>query len=335
VATRLRIRSRGNLGGFLKRRLVTALLVFFVVYVINFILPRLEPGNAISVIASTELLPKQREQLIQMLGINQPWSEQFLNYVKDTFGTFPPSFGVSFSHYPLTVWTLVSTALPWTLLLVGVSQAIAWAGGVLLGAWVGWRHGSRADSIMFTISNFMWGVPSYWLATILIFVFAIEFRIFPPALSSSGLVSSLSIAGIADVLQHSFLPIFTLVLLNLPIHALVMRNTMVTVLQEDFITAARARGLKSRTLILGHAARNALLPSITNLALSFGAILSGAYLVEIIYSYPGMGYLIEQSALTRDYPVLEGVFFFSAIIVIVANLVADIAYVYLDPRVEY
>jgi peptide/nickel transport system permease protein len=121
----------------------------------------------------------------------------------------------------------------------------------------------------------------------------------------------------------------------MPIQALVMRNTMVNVLQEDFITSAEGRGLKSRTLIFGHAARNALLPSVTNLALSFGSILSGAYLVEIIYSYPGMGYLIEQSALTRDYPVLEGVLFFSAIIVIVANIVADIAYVYLDPRVEY
>ena len=124
-------------------------------------------------------------------------------------------------------------------------------------------------------------------------------------------------------------------LLNLPLHALVMRNTMVNVLEEDFIMAAKSRGLRQRTLILSHAAHNALLPSVTNLALSFGSILSGAYLVEIIFSYPGMGYLIEQSALVRDYPVLEGVFFFSAILVIVANVIADIAYVLLDPRVEY
>ncbi|MHB2036331.1 MAG: ABC transporter permease [Nitrososphaerales archaeon] len=332
---RLRFSSRGNLGSYLKRRLLTAVLVFFVVYVINFILPRLEPGNVVDVLASSELLPQQREQLIQMLGINQPLSVQFLDYLKDTFGSFPPSFGVSFAHYPLTVWTLVMAALPWTLMLVLVSQAIAWTGGVLLGAWLGWRHGSKADSVMFGISNFMWGVPSYWLATILIFIFAIEWKIFPPALSTSGLVTGLSLSQISNILDHSFLPILTLVLLNLPTHALVMRNTMVNVLREDFITAAKARGLKSRTLILGHAARNALLPSVTNLALSFGAVLSGAYLVEIIYSYPGLGYLIEQSALTRDYPVLEGVFFFSAILVIVANIIADIAYVYLDPRVEY
>jgi peptide/nickel transport system permease protein len=188
---------------------------------------------------------------------------------------------------------------------------------------------------MFGISNFMWGVPSYWIATILIYVFAIHFHIFPPSLSSNGLVSGLSLSQVLDILGHSFLPIATLVLLTLPQHALVMRNTMVNVLEEDFVVAAEGRGLRQRTLILGVAARNALLPSVTNLALSFGAILSGAYLIEIIYSYPGMGYLIEQSALTRDVPVLEGVFFFSAVLIIVANVVADFVYPFLDPRVEY
>jgi peptide/nickel transport system permease protein len=135
-------------------------------------------------------------------------------------------------------------------------------------------------------------------------------------------------------LNHSFLPVLTLVILNLPQYALVMRNSMVGVLQEDFMKAAESRGLKTRSLILGHGARNALLPSITNLALGFGAILSGAYLVEITYSYPGLGYLIEQSALSRDYPVLEAIFFFSALLVLLANLIADFAYVFLDPRVE-
>jgi peptide/nickel transport system permease protein len=180
----------------------------------------------------------------------------------------------------------------------------------------------------------MWGVPSYWLATILIYVFAIHLHWFPAALSASGAVS-FTLAGVSGVLEHSFLPILTLILLNFPIHALVMRNTMVGVLQEDFVKAAEARGLKYRTLLLGHAARNALLPSITNLALSFGSILSGAYLVEIIFSYPGMGYLIEQSALGRDYPVLEAIFFFSAMLVLIANFMADIAYVLLDPRIAY
>jgi peptide/nickel transport system permease protein len=309
--------------------------VFFAVYVLNFVLPRLEPGNVVNILASSDLLPEQRQQLMQQLGLNQPLWVQFVQYVHQTLGTFPPNFGYSFAHYPLTVWQLVSAALPWTLLLVGVSQLISWPLGILFGAWLGWHRGSKVDSLMFGISNFMWGVPSYWLATILIFVFAIELKVFPPALSSSGLASSLSLAEVYSILSHSFLPILTLVLLNLPQHALVMRNTMVTVLDEDFIMAAKARGLRSRTLILGHAARNALLPSVTNLALSFGSILSGAYLVEIIYSYPGMGYLIEQSALVRDYPVLEGVFFFSAILVIVANILADLAYVFLDPRVEF
>lgn len=322
-------------GSYLRQRVLVSILAFFVAYAINFILPRLEPGNIVSVIASSDLLPLQRQQLIQQLGLNQPLWEQFVRYLSGTFGSFPPNFGVSFAHYPLSVWTEVSSALPWTLLLVGVSQLIAWPLGVLLGAYLAWHRGSKADNAMFGISNIMWGVPSYWLATILIFVFAIQLKIFPPSLSTSGGASTLDLSQIFNILSHSFLPILTLVILNMPLQALVMRNNMVNILEEDYVMAAKARGLRQRTLILGHAARNALLPSITNLALSFGNILSGAYLVEIIYSYPGMGYLIEQSALVRDYPVLEGVFFMSAILVILANLFADISYLYLDPRVEY
>ena len=300
---------------------------------INFILPRLEPGNVVSIIASSEILPEQRQKLLDLLGLNKPLSVQFLNYLQQTFGTFPPNYGFSLAHYPLSVWTLITAALPWTLLLVGVSTALSWTGGTLLGAWLAWHHGSKLDSMTFAVSTFMWGVPSYWLATILIYVFSIKLHIFPPALTTSGLVTGMSLAEAQDILSHSFLPILTLVILNLPLFALVMRNTMVTVLQDDFVVAAEARGLRTRTLILGHAARNAMLPSITSLALSFGAILSGAYLTEIIFSYPGLGFLIEQSALARDYPVLQGILFFSALLVILVNILADVTYAVLDPRV--
>ncbi|MDA4112593.1 MAG: ABC transporter permease [Thaumarchaeota archaeon] len=318
---------------YVRRRIITTVIIFLVVYLLNFIIPRLEPGSILSAIHGADLLPAQREQLLQMLGVNTPYPQQFENYLKDTFLTFPPNFGISFARYPLPVWALVTQALPWTLLLVGISQAIAWTSGVLLGAWLAWHRGSKADSAMFSVSNFMWGVPSYWLATIFIYVFAIRLKLFPAALSSSGAIG-FNLGSAESILLHSFLPILTLVVLNFPQHALVMRNTMVGVLQEDFIKAAEARGLRTRTLVLGHAARNALLPSITNLALGFGAILSGAYLVEIIFSYPGLGYLIEQSAIGRDYPVLEAIFFFSAMLVLIANLAADIAYTFLDPRVE-
>jgi len=300
---------------------------------INFILPRLEPGNVVSIIASSEILPEQRQKLLDLLGLNKPLSVQFLNYLQQTFGTFPPNYGFSLAHYPLSVWTLITAALPWTLLLVGVSTALSWTGGTLLGAWLAWHRGSRLDSMTFAVSTFMWGVPSYWLATILIYVFSIKLHIFPPALTTSGLVTGMSLAEAQDILSHSFLPILTLVILNLPLFALVMRNTMVTVLQDDFVVAAEARGLRTRTLILGHAARNAMLPSITSLALSFGAILSGAYLTEIIFSYPGLGFLIEQSAIARDYPVLQGILFFSALLVILVNILADVTYAVLDPRV--
>lgn len=323
-------------SGYLKRRLLTALLVFLVVYVLNFLIPHLEPGSFISGMAGqSNLLPEQREQLMAMFGVNKPLSQQFIDYVGQTFGSFPPNYGVSFSKYPLTVWTVVSQGLPWTLLLIIASQLIAWTLGILAGALLAWHRGSKADSFLIGISSFMWGVPSYWLATILIFIFAIKLHWFPPALTGSGVVTGNILLEVTTILSHAFLPILTLVILNLPVYAVVMRNTMVNVMQEDFMTAATVRGLRTRNLILGHAMRNALLPSVTNLALSFGAVLSGAYLVEIIYSYPGMGYLIQHAVFARDYPLLQGVFFFSAILVIVANILADLAYVFLDPRVEY
>jgi len=322
-------------SGYLKGRLLGSVLVFIAVYLLNFILPRLEPGNFVSALGQQFLTHEQRQRILAMFGLNEPPWVQFVKYVEQTFLSFPPNYGVSFSHYPLSVWTVVMAYLPWTLLLIVTSQLIAWSTGILLGAWLGWRQGPRSNSLMLGVSTFMWGVPSYWLATILIFVFAIRLHFFPPALTGVEAVTSFNLAWVATVLNHAFLPILTLVILNLPAHATVMRNTMVSLKQEDFMIAAEARGLRSRTLILGHAARNALLPSVTRLALTFGDILSGAYLVEIIYSYPGMGYLTAQSVFSRDYPVLQGVFFFSALLVIVANILADIAYVFLDPRVEY
>ena len=312
------------------------MIVFLVVYVLNFLIPHLEPGSFISGMAGqANLLPDQRQQLMEMFGVNKPLWQQFIDYFFQTFATFPPNYGVSFSKYPLSVWTVVSQALPWTLLLIISSQIIAWTFGTLGGALLAWKRGSKADSFLLGISSFMWGVPSFWLATILIFVLAIKLRLFPPALTGSGLVSGDLFLQLTTILSHAFLPILTLVILNLPVYAVVMRNTMVNVMQEDFMMAANVRGLRTRNLIFGHAMRNALLPSVTNLALSFGAVLSGAYLVEIIYSFPGMGYLIQQAVFARDYPLLQGVFFFSAILIILANVLADLAYVFLDPRVEY
>jgi peptide/nickel transport system permease protein len=316
---------------------MTAAVAFVAVVLLNFAFPRLAPGSFIDSIAGQSFLdPQSRAELVARFGLNQSLSQQFILYLRQLFTGFPPSFGFSFVYYPDSVWRVVSVYLPWTLLLIGVSQTIAWCGGVLLGAWLGWNPGSKSNRLMFLSSTFMWGVPSFWIAGILILVFSLRLRWFPPALTSGVAPGSVTASTfILDVLSHSFLPVLTLVILAFPVYAMVMRNSMVDVLREDFMMAATARGLKRRSLILGHAARNAILPSITALALGFGTILSGAYLVEIVYSYPGMGYLVYQVITAHDYPVIEGVFFFSAVLVIVANLIGDLAYTLLDPRVRY
>lgn len=320
---------------YFRTRVITTLITLFAILMLNFVLPRLNPGSFVSSIGGqTNLEPEQRAELLAKFGLDQPIQQQFVLYLQQTFGSFPPTFGYSFIYYPQSVWQVVSVYLPWTVLLISVSQVLAWCGGVLLGAWVGWNPSSRKNSAMFVTSTFMWGVPSYWIAGILIFIFAIRLRWFPPALTSGVITGNWAVA-IPDLLSHSFLPLLTLVILTLPVYAMTMRNSMVDVLKEDFMLAATARGLKKRSLVLRHAARNALLPSITNLVLSFGTILSGAYLVEIVYSYPGLGYLMFQVITLHDYPIIQGVLFFSALLVIVANLMGDVAYTLLDPRVRY
>lgn len=320
---------------YLRRRILTSILIFFAVYIINFFLPRLVPGTFVSSLnGQSNLDPQQRQALLAQFGLNQDLWHQFLNYLRQTFTSFPPSFGYSFTHYPETVWQVVGQYLPWTLLLITVSQLLAWGGGVLLGAWIGWHPSSKKNSVLFLSSSFLWGVPPYWIGEILIFVLAIKLRLLPPALTSGVATGNLLVA-LPAIVTHSILPILTLTIYALPIQAMVMRNNMITVLREDFMSAAVARGIKERALIIRHAARNAILPSITNLALTFGALLSGAYIVEVLYSYPGMGYLITQSIYNHDFPVLQGVFFFSAALVIIANLLSDVAIVLLDPRVDH
>jgi peptide/nickel transport system permease protein len=181
-------------------------------------------------------------------------------------------------------------------------------------------------------------MPFFWLGIILLWIFAITLHWFPVSgAASAGITASnpLDITDSGDILWHAFLPMMTLVIASYAGYSLIMRNTMVGELSQDYILMARAKGLRERTVLFGHAARNAMLPMITLIGLNLGYVVSGALLVEIVFSYPGVGYLTYRAVLAHDYPLLQGLFFILSLTVVTANYIADLFYAFLDPRIKY
>jgi len=222
--------------------------------------------------------------------------------------------------------------------LVGVSTIITAIVGILLGVVTGSRPGSKVDTVSVSVSMLLWTMPFFWLGIILLWVFAISLRWFPVSGALSGGLTAdnpLTAGNTGDMLWHAFLPMLTLVVASYAGYSLIMRNTMVGELSQDYILLARAKGLKDRAVLFGHAARNAMLPMITLIGLNLGYVVSGALLVEIVFAYPGVGFLTYRAVLAHDYPLLQGLFFILSLTVVAANYFADLAYALLDPRIKY
>jgi peptide/nickel transport system permease protein len=267
-------------------------------------------------------------------GLDQPILIQFLRYITGIF-QWPPDFGVSYSFYPQTVFAVIMQRLPVTLFLVCTATLLTAVLGIVTGVVSATRHGSLLDTASLNVALLLWTVPYFWLAMILLWVFGLEFRWFPiTGAFSSGAQNQAPLALLGDLFWHSTLPILTLVLTSYAGYMLVMRSTVLDVVKEDYVLLARAKGLKERTILLGYIVRNAMLPTISVIGLNLGFAVSGAVLTEIVFSYPGMGMLINQAVLNRDFPLLQGAFFVIAVFVIVANLLTDFAYSFLDPRVR-
>jgi peptide/nickel transport system permease protein len=222
--------------------------------------------------------------------------------------------------------------LPWTLLLVGVTTVISFLLGTSLGVLAGWRRGSWVDGLL-PVTTFFSSVPYFWLGIIAIYFLAGPGSFFPAFGGfDSNLVPAWDQYFIPSAIRHSLLPALTILISSVSGWILSMRNMMITVSSEDYITVAHAKGLSEKRVMLGYAARNALLPNVSGFALSLGFIVSGTLLVEIVFSYPGIGFLLFQAVNSKDYPVLQGIFLIITLSVLVANFLADIAYVLLDPR---
>jgi len=319
---------------FFLRRFMFYVITFWAAVTINFLIPRLLPGDPVSALIAKNqgrISPDATEALRALFGLDQEVSlwQQYLDY----WGLIlHGELGVSFTYFPTPVTEVIQQALPWTIGLVGIATIISFTIGTLIGTGIGWRRGTWADSLL-PISTFFSSVPYFWLALIAISLFSVTLGWFPASGSyDRSLVPTWSWEFIGSVIYYGFLPAMTIVISSIAGWILGMRNMMVTVSSEDYVTVAQAKGLSERAVMLGYAARNAVLPQVSSFALSLGFIVGGTLVMEIVFSYQGIGYFLFTAVAAKDYPLMQGIFLVITLAVLFANIVADFVYGVLDPR---
>ncbi|WP_245632690.1 ABC transporter permease [Alicyclobacillus kakegawensis] len=319
---------------YLVRKIVFYVVALWAAITLNFALPRMMPGNPMLVLVAKfkgQINPHALSSYAQLFGLDQHTSilTQYFQYIGQVFHG---NLGYSFGLYPETVTQVLMQSLPWTLFLLGTSTVISFVIGTLLGIVSAWRRGSVLDSVAPTVFTLLGAFPYFWLALVALYFLAFRLRWFPIGHAYSDTVMGWSWANLPDILYHAILPALTIVVTSIGGWLLGMRNNMITTLSEEYVKVAKAKGLANTRVMLRYAARNAILPNITSFALSLGFILSGALLTEIVFSYPGLGYELFQAVGNEDYPMMQGALLLIAIGVLVANFLADLVYVRLDPR---
>jgi peptide/nickel transport system permease protein len=321
---------------FILRRLGFYLVAAWVALTVNFFIPRAVPGNAVEAIMSKfpgTLQPAAYHALEAMLGVGHPGSiwHQYVSYLDEVVHL---NFGISSSNYPAHVSTLLAETIPWTLVLVGTATVIAFFLGTLLGILAGWRHGGWLERLLPGLM-FLQAIPYFFLALLLLYLLAVNVHVFPVGLGySGGLVPGWDWSFISSAIFHSVLPAFTIVITSVAGWMLQMRNVMITTIGEDYVLAAQAKGLPNRRVIFGYAARNALLPQLQGFGLALGFVVSGAIVMEIVFSYPGIGLLLLNSVTSDDFPLTQAIFLVITFAVLLANLIVDLVIVTVDPRVR-
>jgi peptide/nickel transport system permease protein len=321
---------------FLLRRLAFYLAAFVAAATINFFLPRLMPGDPIQKMfagAGSDLSLENLEALKLTFGfIDAPIGEQYLAYLKSVF---TGDLGRSIRFFPLPVTDLLGRALIWTVGLVGLATLVSFTLGTLLGVMAAWRRGTLFDTAVSLIAIFSSSVPAVVVSLITLFAFGYTLGWFPNGYAADPLLDpAWSWEYIASIIYHGTLPMLTLVIVLTGGFAVTMRNNMINLLGEDYIVMGRAKGLSDRGVMLWYAARNALLPTVSALAISLGAVLGGSLVTEVVFNYPGMGNTLYQAIIARDYPVIQGELLIMTGAMLAANFVVDLSYVLLDPRLK-
>jgi peptide/nickel transport system permease protein len=309
-------------------------IIFFVIMTALFFLFRLAPGDPISKVVDPMLTPEDMQYLIEQMGLDKPVWEQYVIYLKNFF---TGNFGVSF-HYGEPVFKIIKERLGWTILLFTSSTILAAMAGVFLGKIAAWNKGSRLDSIMSISALVCYTLFIPWFALLLLWILGFKIGLFPlgGVLSPELWVGNASwLVRVLDIIHHMILPLMTLFIINLGSYLLLMRSSMLSVLREDYIITARAKGLSEKVIRNKHAAKNAALPVVTSVGLSLAFSINGGALTEQIFTWPGIGRELIFAVSNNDYPLAQACFLLIALVVLVANLIVDLLYAYLDPRITY
>jgi peptide/nickel transport system permease protein len=321
---------------YLLRRLAFFVLTLWAAMTVNFALPRLMPGDPASAMMARfhgRVNPEAIHALEVAFGVDTHQSlwAQYGSYLGNTV---TGNFGISLTYFPLPVSTEIAQALPWTLGLIGVATVMAFLAGTFIGTVSGWRRGGVVDSVVPPVFVVTSALPYFWVGMVLILLFSVMTNGLLPndGAYDITLTPSLTPAFIGNVVQHAILPAATILITSIGGWILTMRNNMVTVLAEDYVRMGRAKGLSNRRIMYQYAARNALLPNLTGFAMSLGFVVSGAILVEYVFNYPGLGYMLLNAVNNLDYPLMQALFLMITVAVLVAVLLCDFVTALLDPR---
>jgi len=321
---------------YVSRRLGFFLLTLWVALTLNFVLPRLMPGNpALAIIGKFRggISPQAVKVLQAQFGVgtHQNLVAQYFSYLGNVATL---KFGTSLTTQPgASVGRIVLDAIPWTLGLVGITTILAFVLGTGIGIVSAWWRGGRLDSLMPPVFVIMTVIPYFWIGLVLILIFGVKLRVLPYFFSYNySLTPGFNATFIGNVAEHAILPAFTLLITTIGVWILTMRNTMITTLAEDYVRMARAKGLPAHRIMFDYAARNAILPNLTGFAMSLGFVVGGAILIEEVFNYQGVGYLLLQAVNNEDYPLMQALFLLITVAVLVAILISDVATAILDPR---
>lgn len=326
--------------GYLARRLASYLVIIWVTATVIFFLVHLAPGNpAEYVVLQLERTSSGVANAGQLLsqykkafGLDQPLLGQYWSYLVQ-LAHF--NLGYSIEDFPEPVTSLIGTALPWTVGLLSVSILLAWAIGTLLGGLLAWPSTPRPLRTVLSAAMSLQAVPQYLLALILLFVFSYKTHLLPESGARSIIGSQRGIGEALDILDHALLPGLSIALVLVGFWMMSMRSMMVPVLGSDYLLLGEAKGLAGRTVFLRYGVRTAILPQVTSLAIWLGWILSGSFVVEIVFGYPGLGELLNTAIAGHDYPVIEGICLMMVVMVSTVLLLLDLLLPVLDPRIGY
>lgn len=316
------------------RRIGQVIVTYWAFITILFVMFRVAPGDPTTMFVAQGLSGEARKEVIENLGLNKPLHLQYIDYMGQLlYG----NFGVSF-QYKEPVFSIIATKFWNTIFLMAGALFIAYVVGVTGGALLAWFRGSRFETIGILATLIARSSPTFWTGIVLIILFVFQFELFP----AGGIRSvGAEVSGFwgkyfsLDFAYHAFLPMLTGAIYYMATPTLLMRNTMLDVLNADFIEVKRSEGLSQLTILYKHAARNSILPIVTIMALVAGKAIGGQLLIEVVFNWPGMGRAMVKAVNFNDYPLAMAAFFLMGSVVIFLNFIADLLYAYLDPRVSY